>query len=164
MPVDLSPIFEALIGVCAVALTTFGSWALGRLAQKIGVQTNNEAIRAFDEALAKSIQAGASALQGLIHQRGYDSPEVKSAIVAWAVPYAVSKFSPALRSIGLDPNNAAATGAYLRAELDRIFPLAMTPIGASPVTPPLQPSPPGTTANDLNRLEAERLNQERAGE
>lgn len=154
MTIDLSPVVGATLSLCAVALTTFGTWAIARLARKLGIQANNAAVVAFDDALARSVHAGASALQQTIAAKGYDHPETKNAILAFAAPYAIDKFAPALKGIGLDPADPFTTGNYLREELDRIFPTAMTAIAASPVTPP---SPPGTTAADLNRGELARI-------
>lgn len=156
MTIDLSPVFGAVLSLCAIALTTFGTWAIGRLATKLGIQANNEAVQAFDDALTKAVHAGAMGAQDLIAANGYDHPAVKNTILAIAAPYAISKFAPALKGIGLDPTDPIKTTNYLKAELDRIFPTAMVPIAASPVTPPA-PSPPGTTAADLNRAELARL-------
>jgi len=157
MEVDLSPIFGAVISLCAIALTTFGTWALSRFARKLGIEANSEAIQAFDDALGKAIQAGAGAMRDTIAAKGYDHIETKNAILAFALPYAVAKFAPALRSIGLDPDNPAATDTYLRAELNRLFPTAMMPVAASPVTPPVSPPvfPAGSmTTGQLNTASA----------
>jgi hypothetical protein len=105
------------------------------------------------------VQAGASAAHGLIAARGYDHVEVKSVILAAAAPYAIAKFAPALKGIGLDPDNPRDTSAYLAKELDRIFPTAMTAFAQSPVTPPapLPVFPAGSmTTAELNAAEAAR--------
>lgn len=156
MTVDLAPVVTAVVGLCAVAMTTFGSWALTRLAQKLSVQANNAAVAAFDDAIRKSVQAGASALQGEIAAKGWSHPEVKSAIVAWGAPYAMERFKDAMRGVGLDPDDPVVTAGTVEAALNRAFPTAIAPVAASPVTPPLPPSPPGTTAADLNRAEIAR--------
>lgn len=155
MTVDLSPVIGAVISLCALAITTLGGWALARLAQKLGVQANNAAVAAFDDAINKSVQAGAAELQHLIEAKGWSHPETKNAIVAWAAPYAIDKFKDALKGVGLDPGNRALTEDTIRAALNRAFPTAIAPVAASPVTPPL-PSPPGTTAADLNAAELAR--------
>lgn len=137
MTVDLSPVVATVVSLCAISLSTFGTWALGRLARKLGVQANSEAVIAFDDALTRSVRAGAAAAQGVIAARGWDHPDVKNAVIAFAAPYAIDKFAPALRAIGLDPTDPRATQAYIRSELDRIFPTAMTAVANSPVTPRL---------------------------
>lgn len=155
MTVDLSPIESAAISLAAVALSTFGTWALYRLADLFHISRQNVAIQGFDNALVKSVQAGAGAVNDEIKAKGWDHVDVKSSIVALAAPYAMAKFAPALKSIGLDPADpGGATTRYLTDELNRIFPTAMIPVAQSPVTPP---SPPGTTADDLNIAELSNL-------
>lgn len=146
MTVDLSPMISAALALCALTLTTVGTWAIGRLAAKLGIEANSAAVKGFDDALNKSVQAGAGFAQAEIAAKGYDHPDVKSAIVAFGAQYAVEKFAPALKAVGLDPANPAATSAYLTAELNRVFPLAMTPVAASPTTPPAPPSPGAASA------------------
>lgn len=135
MAVDWAPVIATVISLCAVALTTFGSWAIARLAKKLGVEANSAAIQGFDDALAKAIHAGAVNAQDLIATLGYGHADVKNAVLAFAANYTGAKFAPALRGINLDPDDQA-TSRYLMAELDRIFPTAMTTVAASPVMPP----------------------------
>jgi hypothetical protein len=155
--VDLTPIIVAVISLSGMALTTVGTWALGRLAQWLNIRRNSAAIQAFDEAIAKAVHAGAGEFQNMILADGYGSIKVKSAILAAAAPYAIARFAPALKGIGLDPNDPAATSDYLTKELDRIFPTAMTEFARSPVTPPapLPVFPAGSvTTAELNTASA----------
>lgn len=154
MNIDLSPLVNAAISLGAVVIAALGSWALARLAAWLGVSRQSAAIQAFDDALTRSIQAGAAAAAGEIAAKGWNHVDVKNLIIGMGARYALDKAVPALKGIGLDPSDPnGATTAYITAELNRLFPTAIAPIAASPVTPPLPPSPPGTTADDLNRAE-----------
>lgn len=160
MTIDLSPLVGAALSLCAIAITTVGSWALARMARRLGIDANSAAMADFDDGLKRAVHAAAGQAQDLIAAKGYDHVETKNAIVELAAPYMIAKFAPALRSVGLDPADpGGATTAYLTAELNRVLPTAIAPIAASPAMPlgpPLSPSPPGTTA-DLNRAELARL-------
>lgn len=136
--VDLAPLLQALVSLAVVAIGSLGGWAIQRLAKKLGVDRNATAMAAFDAALERAIRAGAGQMTDLIRDRGWDHVEVKNAILAAAANYAVARAGPALKAVGLDPADpGGATSAYLAAELDRLFPTAIAPVAASPVTPPL---------------------------
>lgn len=135
--IDFSPVLQSVIGLCALALTALGSWALHRLAGYLGVSQQSAAISAFDDALTRAVHAGASAAQNEIATKGWDHVDVKNQVVAMGIGYAIEHFAPALKGIGLDPTDPnGATSDYLKAEINRIFPTAMASVAASPVTPP----------------------------
>ena len=136
--VDVSPILQAVVGLAAAALTAFGGVITAKVAQHFNISMNSTAMKAFDDALTRAIQAGAADAQAQIAIKGWDHIDVKNEVLATAASYAINKSVPALKGIGLDPNNPA-TSTYLRAELGRMFPAAMAQIAASPTTPPTQP-------------------------
>ena len=134
---DLTPIFQSVIGLCAIGITAAGTWALARVAGHFKISAQNAVVKGFDDALTKAVQAGAGSAMSLVQSKGWTDPAVKSAVLDFAAPYMIAKFAPALASIGLDPTDPnGATTAYINAELNRVFPLAMAPVAASPVTPP----------------------------
>jgi|ERR1041385_2358644 hypothetical protein len=139
MNVDLTPIIQAVLGLAAIAITTLGTLAVKRLADWLGVQANSAAVTQLDAALTRAVHAGASEAQDLIREKGWDHVDVKNAIVASGARIVIDKFAPALKSVGLDPADPnGATTKYLTEELSRIFPTAIAPVAASPVTPPVK--------------------------
>jgi len=137
MNVDLTSVVQAVLGLCAVAITIFGGIALQALAKRFNLQISAGQIAAFDDALAKSLSYGVTAADTQIKAKGWDHPDVKNAVVASALTYAVAKFPAALHDIGLsanidDPKNAQTITEALR----RALPAAMTAAAASPATPP----------------------------
>ena len=138
---DLSPIEQPIIALAGVVVTAAAGWLAQRVAAYLGIKKNDAAMQSFDAALTRAVQAGASGAQGLIKQKGWDHVDVKNAVIAAAAPIAIARFAPALASIGLDPSDPhGATTAYVTAELNRVFPTAMTGVAASPVTPPTPPA------------------------
>lgn len=134
--VDLTPIIQALLSLAALVITILGTMVVNRIATWVGIQSNSAALAQFDAVLTKAVQSAASDADNLIRAKGWDHPDVKSAIVAAGAGIAIAKFTPALISMGLDPSDPnGATTQYLKEELSRIFPTAMAPVAASPVTP-----------------------------
>lgn len=152
MTLDLTPILTPLLQLAGIALAAGATWAVGRAASYFHISAQNTAIQAFDDALVRSIHAGAGAAADAIKANGYDHVDVQSQIVAWAAPYAMEKFGPALKNIGLDPNDPAATTRYITDELNRVFPAAITLYAASPATF----TPGSMTTEQLNAAEAAR--------
>lgn len=140
---DLTPIEQPIIALAGIVVTAAAGWLAQRLGSYLGIKRNDAAMQAFDAALARSVQAGASGAQDLIKAKGWDHVDVKNSIVATAAPILITRFAPALVGVGLDPADpGGTTTAYVTAELNRIFPTAMTAVAASPVTPPAPPPAP----------------------
>ena len=139
MSVDLSPVINAALSLAGIGIITIGTWAIHKAAGYLGVQQNNAAIAGLDDALTRAVHDGASVLESDIKTKGWDNPDVRNAIVSVALTYLTSKAVPALKAAGLDPADpSGATTRYLTDELNRIFPTAIAPVAASPVTPPVQ--------------------------
>lgn len=140
---DLSPIVNAAVQLAAIVIIAVGTWAIQRAvayAQAyFRVKVNSAIVQGFDDALARAVHAAAGQAEDLVKAKGWDHPDVKNTIVRLAVEYALNKSIPALKMIGLDPADpGGATTRYLTDELNRIFPTAIAPVAASPVTPPAQ--------------------------
>jgi hypothetical protein len=137
MSVDLSSIEQAVIGLCGVTITVFGSLALRALAAKFHVQLTASQTLMFDDALSKAATYGVVAANDEIKAKGWDHPEVKNAILEKALTYVVAKFPDALAGVGLsnksdDPENIKA----ITAALERVIPSATLAASESPSTPP----------------------------
>ena len=136
MTVDLSPLLSSLVQVGALALMALGGVAIQRLSTKLGLDAHAALTKQLDDALNKSIAAGAMDATSLIKARGWDHPDVKSAVLASAAAYLMAMWPGLLKSAGIDLGNPAYAQAKIAALLTRAFPAAMTPIAASPATPP----------------------------
>ncbi len=137
MNVDLSPLWQAVIGLAAAALATFGSQALLAAKNRWNIQFSDAQVSAFDDALRKTITYEATQAQSLIASKGWDHVEVHDAVIANGLNTIVAKFPGALAGVGLstdlsDPANRQA----IQAALQRALPAAFTAAAASPATPP----------------------------
>src|SRR5690242_18153057 len=137
MVVDVSPVIQTLVGLTATALGIIGSAVLYKLSQKLHLQISEGQQAAFDAALHKSLDYGATQATNVIAAHGWDHPAVKNEVVAIARQQAVAAFPGAPKEVGLstdlnDPKNAGT----LTAALERALPAAMTEASASPITPP----------------------------
>jgi hypothetical protein len=136
--IDISPITNALLAVAGTALLAVGTWAVGRAARWMNLQSNATAVSAFDDALGKALAAGLQSSSALIAQKGWDHIDVKNATLAAAAPILVAKFPDALKGVGIDVSDPSQTAAKVTAALDRAFPAAVTKAAASPATPPVK--------------------------
>jgi len=142
MNVDISPVVQSVVGLCAVALTVLGGIALQAFAAKLKVQISASQTSAFDDALSKALTYGATVADAEIKAKGWDHPDVKNAVVATALTYAVSKFPDALAAVGLSTDLTNPTNvATITAALQRALPAAMLTASASPATPPAPAAP-----------------------
>lgn len=142
MTVDLSTVIQAVIGLCATAITIFGGIALTALAKRLNVQVSTAQVAMFDDALGKSLAAGVSASTAAIAAKGWDHIDVKNHVIGLALNTAVSKFPAALKGVGLsadlsDPMNVKT----ITEALERALPAAFTAAAASPATPPAPVQP-----------------------
>lgn len=133
MTVDLAPLVQAAVGIAALAVATFGSWALQRLATRLGIQLSAERQARLDDAMTKAAQAGAVAAENLASTRGWDHPEVRNQMIGQGLQYLVARFPDALKQCGLDPADPA-DAARIRGAIERVLPVAAAPIAASPIT------------------------------
>ena len=136
MTVDLSPVLTPLMQLAGLGLMVVGGVVLRRLAAKLGLDANSTIAKQLDDALDKSIAAGAMSASDMIKSRGWDHPEVKNVVVASAARYLAAQWPGLLKKAGIDVNNPAYARERIAALLTRAFPTAMAPIAASPVTPP----------------------------
>lgn len=97
--VDVGPVLETLLGSLAAAVMAIGSWALARLAKRLGLEADSK-IRAYlDEALYRAIGYATSRL------RDEGTPiliDVKSELVARATNYILDRVPDAVSHFGLD--------------------------------------------------------------
>lgn len=140
MSVDLSPILSTLIQLGAIALMALGGVAIQRLATKLGLDARGAVAQQLDDALNKSIAAGAMSASEVIRERGWDHPVVKNLVVGGAAQYLALKWPDLLKKAGIDAGNPAYARDEILALLNRAYPTAMAPIAASPVTPPATPA------------------------
>jgi hypothetical protein len=142
MQVDVSPVVQSVIGLCAVALTVLGGIALQVVAAKWKVQLSASQSAEFDAALSKALTYGATTADAEIRAKGWDHPDVKNAVVATALTYAVAKFPDAIAAVGLSTDLTNPTNvATITAALQRALPAAMLTASASPATPPAPATP-----------------------
>lgn len=151
MEIDLSPVIQALLGLAALAIGTFGAWALQRLAVRFGIQIDAARKEQLETALTKAAQAGAVAVEGMAAERGWNHPAVKSEMLGQGLNYLVDRFADTLKQAGLDPYKIE-DAERIRGAMERIMPAAAAPVAASPVTA----TGPDATAEVLNRAELAR--------
>lgn len=144
--VDLTPIIQALVGLAALVVTSIGGLVLKKLATWLGLKQEDQRLQNFDTALQRAVQAGAMQVTGMIAQKGWDHPDVHSAIVARGLDYVTLKFPNILKSAGLDPTDPATAGKIEDALL-RVLPTALKPVAESPATPPVPPQQREVTVN-----------------
>jgi uncharacterized protein YidB (DUF937 family) len=151
MQVDFSPVIEPVLTLCGMAITTFGTIALARLAKKYGLQISAEQQDQFEKALGKTNDAMIGVLTSQIAAKGWDHPDIKNAAIANGLKSIVDKFPDALKGVGLstdasDPINAQR----IKDALSRQFAEAAAKASASPSTPPsTAPNPPVQSAMPL---------------
>lgn len=138
--IDLTPLFQLVLSLVVGALGIFGSWAFAALARKLGMQVTQQQQDLFDSALHKLVTMGASKSMGIIEAAGWNHPSVKDAILREAINAAMEKFPDAMKGVGIEPGEPNST-RKIRDALERVYPLAMTSIVASPVTPASPESP-----------------------
>jgi hypothetical protein len=140
--VDLTPITSAIMQIVAALLLAFGTWAIQRLGQWVGLKNDSAITAAFDSALQKAVTFGLQQSHELIKQNGWDHVSVHDATLASAGTYIASRFPDTLKNAGLDPT-AADFDKKVKDALDRAFPHAVAVAAASPATPPATaPNPP----------------------
>lgn len=131
MQIDISPLITDAVELGALAMTVVGTWALQRLAQRLGVQLSAARAQLVDATLTKAIGAGAAAAEQLAAAKGWDHPDVKNATLAGALQFLDDHAAAALKTVGLDP---VADKTQIAAHLNALLPAAMAPIAASPAT------------------------------
>lgn len=131
--VDLTPIVQATIGIGAIAISVFGSWALNNLARRLGIEISSAQRARFDQAISKAAQAGAVAAEDMARVRGWDHPDVRNQMIAQGLSYAVSRFDATMKEVGLDPAKPENL-MRIRGAIERVLPVAAAPIAASPIT------------------------------
>ena len=141
MHVDFTPIIEALLTLCGVGISIFGSYALYRVAGHFGIKISAGVQSAYDTALSKAVAFGISKAQAEIAAKGWDHADVKNQILGTALDYVVGKFPDALKAVGLDPATQRQT---IMDALERVFPDAADWASRSPATPPVT-APAATT-------------------
>lgn len=147
MNVDLSSVIQAVLGLCAVAISIFGGIALNALAARFKMQISASQTAAYDSALTKALTFGATAVDGTIRAKGWDHVDTKSAVVGSALTYLVAQFPDALKGVGLTTNaDDPANAAKIKSALQRALPAAMLAAAASPSTPPASPVAPVVAA------------------
>lgn len=139
MTVDLSPILSSLVQLGALALMAVGGWAIQRFAAKMKVDTDSALVRKLDDALNKSIAAGATGLNNEIKQKGWDHPDVKNAVIRAGAAYLTNNWPDLLKEVGIPPGGSTSTYMKIQSLLDRAFPTAIGPVANSPATPPIPP-------------------------
>jgi hypothetical protein len=138
--IDLTPVFQLVLSLVVGALGIFGSWAFAALARKLGMQVTQQQQDLFDSALHKLVTMGASKSMGIIEAAGWNHPSVKDAILREAINAAMEKFPDAMKGVGIELGEPNST-RKIRDALERVYPLAMTSVVASPVTPTTGASP-----------------------
>ena len=141
--IDLLPVEQATISICATALSVFGSMALTYAARRFHIQITATQTAAFDDALDKALHYGVVRSMGAIKDNGWDHVETQNSVVALAANYAVAKFPDVLSSVGIPPTlDNPQTEQKLTDALQRALPSAFMTAAASPATPPTpQPAP-----------------------
>jgi hypothetical protein len=134
--VDLSPIWQALIGLCAAALTAAGTAALVALRAKLNIQTTASQKAVYDDALYKALSSGIAQSMAQVQAHGWDKVDVHNAMVASALNSMVAKEPEALASVGLSTDLSDSRNATLiRQALEARLPAAISTAAASPATP-----------------------------
>ncbi len=82
---------------------------------------------------------GITQAEDLIRRKGWDHPEVKSAVMVTALQTMANKFPDTVKALGADPANAQDVQRVVGTILTRVFPDAATKAAESPVTPPTPP-------------------------
>ena len=140
-------------------------WLLKQLLAWIGIKIREDRIAALNRAVDKAMTYAVVKTEDMIRDRGWDSVETRSEILARAAPVLENKFAETLKANGIDMSDPECR-RLIREQMERMFPDVATRAAASPATPGsvavpvavvLPPSPPGTTADDLNREELERI-------
>ena len=139
-PVDITPIVQATIGLCAVLLSTLGSVALGYLIKKFHVQVAAQTQATWDDALRRAVSFGVQDCATIIKNKGWGHPDTHNAVVNTALWYIAQHMPGTLRSVGLtnDMNNAANT-VKIKEALNRVLPEVFSALATSPATPPVPP-------------------------
>lgn len=140
MTVDLSPLIQAAISLGVVALSTVGTWAIARLAQKLGVEKNSAAMANMTSAAMHGISFAAMTLQTLITAKGWAHPDVQNQLVAAGAQYVADKFPDVLKQAGIDPTTPAGQQAIADLVM-RTLPAGTAAAAASPTTPAAPPAP-----------------------
>lgn len=114
---DLSPILNTGIQILAAVLLAAGSWAIGRLVQKLKLD-GDASVRAY---LETALQVGISAAAARAKAAGASlaHPTVRSQAVADVVNYVTPKVPDALARFGITPDHLAS---MVTARLDAAFP------------------------------------------
>src|SRR6185437_2486004 len=110
-----------------------GTWAVGRLAQRFGVQLTASRAGLVRDLAIKAAEAGAVAAENLAASRGWDHPDVRSAALNGALQFVAAHGDAELKSAGLDPKNAI-DAARVSAQITALLPAAIAPVAASPAT------------------------------
>jgi hypothetical protein len=132
MQIDLSPLVHDLVDIAGIGALSVASWALQRLGRKFGVELNAAQRQLVVDVLQRAIAVGAAAAEDLVAKKGWDHPEVKSAIVGFAFEYLGDHGDAALKKAKLDP---VADRAAIAEQLTALLPTTLAPIAASPATP-----------------------------
>ena len=137
--IDLSPLLEPVIQLLAAGLMALGSWAVARLIRRLGLQADSEVRTYLDQALRAGVEWAAEKARRV----GLDQAriEVRNAMVADAVNYAVAKVPDAL-ALEEGPHTLTARvrdHAGNEAQQAAEFRVDLQPPGISVVAPP-----PGT--------------------
>ena len=134
---DITPITNAAVEIGATLLMVFGAWAANSLKNKLNLDVSASQTAAFDDALNKAVTFAATQSEMAIKAKGWDSPDVKSVVLATALSSIAEKAPDALAGVGLSTDiNDPANRERLTHALQRALPSAFTTAAASPATPP----------------------------
>lgn len=133
---DWTPLFQALIALLATILTVGGSIVLRRLEAKYQTDIDKSATLQYGDALTKSLILAGMKVLPMIQEKGYQSPEVQSAIIRGALGAIGVNFPDAIAGIGITGDILSpANAAKVVSGLTRALPDAMAKLAASPATP-----------------------------
>ena len=144
---DITPITSALMQLLGAVIMGFGTWAVGRFVQWLGLKNSEQIAANIDDALRKAVTYGLQQAQDEIRAKGWDHVDVRNKALQQALPYMINHFPDTLKAAGLDLNNQDQTAKLVERALDRAFPEAARQAAESPATPPATAPKPDRVAD-----------------
>lgn len=139
MNIDLSTIETQLLQALGIALMAGLGWVMQRVLARLKISLSDAQKAEMEDVAGKALTYGITQAQAKIKAQGWDSVNVKDAVVATAASYAVAQFPGAMANAGFDISTdeaAIETAGKLTGILTRKFPEMVTVAATSPATPP----------------------------
>ena len=140
----LNIILQALGALILAVGGTIGTAIAMKLKAKYGIELSAAQQAEMESVATKAVTYGITQATDAIAAKGWNHPDVHSAITAAAAQYAIAQFPEVTARAGFDISTWGAR-AVTAQKLDdtimtRVLPAAMTVAAASPATPPATPA------------------------